>query len=358
MKGFSVVVLILALAACGWAQQQPVLGDAQPLDVRIDRVDWHPKGDALLYSRAEEGGVGIGLYRLGDVEGKVLLHLNEKDTWESLWLAGLPDAVVTVYRSVATGQGQQKEAALYLLNVKSKAATELFSKIVPANESIHLFVDASPSLLHAIVTVHIGKETAHYVLPNNGGKLVAARDIDEAVKAGNSGPNWSLDGTAIYGGTNGSIVWQSGAAAAVDVVPSKTQERVSKEASITFTVATDKLSSDIASYMSFKLVPPPPPIGASVFEVVPSNGVLRPVRFKGSWATAPAKPKILESKSNPSQLVLGQLRGSSSSLWLMSGKSSGVLVAAHANQALIAPDERAVAYITDGALFVRTIRLK
>jgi hypothetical protein len=360
MKALSIAVLAAALGSFAIGQQLPVLGDARPIDVRVDRVDWHPHGDALLYSRAEEGGVGVGVYRLGDVEGKVLVHLGEKDVWESYWLPGLTDALVVVYRNVSTGQGQQKEAAVYLLNGKAKTGTQVFSKIVPSTDQISLDVDISPSLLHAIFTVRIGKDLAHYVLPNNGGKLVASRDIDEAIKAGNFGPSWSQDGTAIYGGIpgNGGVFEVSDAKVATRVaLDEKVQAVAAREFAVSLTLAGGKLTSD-NGVISFKMIPPAPPVGASVFEVVPSNGVLRPVRFKGPWVEAPGKPPAFQSKSNPSQLAFGQMHGSSTSLWLMTGKTDGLLVAAHANQASIAPLGRAIAYVTDGALFVREINPK
>jgi hypothetical protein len=245
------------------------------------------------------------------------------------------------------------------LNGKAKSGTEVFSKIVPVGDKIDIDVDTSPSLLHAIFRVKSGKETNHYVLPSNGGKLVASRDIDEAVKAGNYGPSWSQDGTAIYGGTgqeSRAFTLQGGKVISDDA--NKVQTIVAKEISISFTAVEGKALLDGVNGLSFKLVPPAPPVGASVFEVVPSNGVLRPVRFKGPWSSAPEKPRALESKSNPSQLAFGQIRGSSTSLWLMVGKTVGTMVAAHANQATIAPQDRAVAYITDGALFVREIKPK
>jgi hypothetical protein len=365
MKALSVLTVAASLAGSALGQEQPVLGDAQAIDVRVDRIDWHPHGDALLYSRAENGGVGIGVYRIGDVEGKVLLHLGEKDTWESQWLEGYPDALVIVYRSVQTGQGQQKEAAVYLLNGKAKTETEVFSKVVPNNEKIDLDVDSSPSLLHAIFRVKTAKETNHYVLPINGGKLIAAREIDEAVKAGHYGPSWSQDGTAIYGGIPGAgsvFTLRNGDHVTLGVPPDQAQVAVAAEKAVvrelTLKLAADKAISVGGTALEFKLVPPAPPVGASVFEVVPANGVLRPVRFKGAWQGAPTKPAKFESKTSTSQLVFGQVRGNSNSLWLMTGKTAGVMVAAHATRATIAPGDGAVAYVTDGALFVREIKPK
>ncbi|HWA82293.1 MAG TPA: hypothetical protein VG820_02590, partial [Fimbriimonadaceae bacterium] len=61
--------------------------------------------------------------------------------------------------------------------------------------------------------------------------------------------------------------------------------------------------------------------------------------------------------SHPCKLDFGPSRGDSKSLWLTNGKEGvgGVLVAANADSAEIGPEEKAIEYLLDGALFVRRL---
>lgn len=64
------------------------------------------------------------------------------------------------------------------------------------------------------------------------------------------------------------------------------------------------------------------------------------------------------AQSQIESLQFGRSQGQANSLWLTRGEEKpdqGVLVAASASLAWLAPQHRAIAYLTDGALFVREI---
>ncbi|HVT13109.1 MAG TPA: hypothetical protein VHE55_12665 [Fimbriimonadaceae bacterium] len=360
------LVIFLGLAGClhAFGQQLPKLSPATPVDIRVKSVQWHPHGSSLLYSRDEEGGTGIGLYNLGDAEGKVVLHLGPSDKWSAEWFEGAATALVTVYRQVMTAQGPKKEAAIYLLNGKQETSYQVFSRFYNVSDEVSLDCELSPLLVHAIVTVRQGKQTYHMVLPISGGRMIASSDIDQATEQGFAGPAWSKDGTAIY---------DKGAVQTLETVPendnfitttvdSQKAGEVSgtinlvldKSAKIDLTTADDLTTNIVHLLLKFR--PSAPPAGTPVYEVVPANGVLRPVRSPGPWQGHAPHASTMKEVSHPCRLDFGRSSGNSKSLWLMRGEGTnavGVMVAANADSAEIGPEEKAVEYILDGALFVR-----
>lgn len=396
MKAFA--VLSLALFGLAHGQVLPKLQPALAVDIRVQTVEWHPHGDALLYSRVQDDGIGIGLYELGDAEGKVVLHLAKDDHWTCEWFGGTDCALLTVNRKVQTGQGPGKEAAVYLLDAKRKTAYEVFARTVLGNEEISIDSDLSPGLTHAIITVSEGKRTYHVVLPINGGLLVASPDIDQAVAQGFSGPTWSANGTAIFGKGDGSnrITFTLGGQKGQGTL---TTDDKSNGIVLELTAKAEVQQSleSALSNLVFRIAPPAPPAGSPALEVVPANGVLRQVRSPGPWVDKPVEEGTMESVDSRSEIRFKRMLGSAHSLWLVLGKPSpaqivgdgngnvvverglsrvvgdgsggvtagqrpprddaiGILVAAHADSAYIAPQERAIAYIEDGALFVRLIQ--
>lgn len=361
MKAFAAVSL--ALVACPvFAQKQPKLEPAQPVDIRADSVQWHPKGNALIYRRQEENGFGIGIYRIGDPEGRVVVHLKTGDTWDAEWFEGSTNALIVVHRKVQTPQGAANEGDVYLVDSKLKTAYEVFSRQVMAPDDISVDVDLSPYLNHAIFTIQEGKKSYHAVLPINGGKLLTSPDIDQAVAQGYSGPSWSKDGTAIFGNAGGAQQF-FGSLGGKSVGGKQSADQ--KAGTVTFEISDAKISGmvldDLKGQLTsffLKLAPMAPPIGTPVLEVVPSNGVLRQVRSPGPWVETTAPESTVTPRSHPVHLDFGRSRGEANSLWLIAGDKdnpTAVLVAAQAQEAILAPQDKAIAYVTDGALFVRRI---
>jgi hypothetical protein len=107
------------------------------------------------------------------------------------------------------------------------------------------------------------------------------------------------------------------------------------------------------------LARPAPEVGTPVLELMPANAALRQVRFKGAWEGIERKVAPLRTESSGSELPYRLSKGTSTSLWLTQDvkvPERGVLVAAHAQRSWLSPWNRAVAYLTDGALFVRELR--
>ena len=362
MKGLGLAFATLCVlpAACEGQSQTalPKLSDATAVDIRVSSVRWQPFGDALLYARDEDSGTGIGLYRASDSEGKVVLHLGKDDSWRSEWFSGCPFALVFVTRKVQAGWGSAKEGDVYLLDANQKTSYKVFSRIVHPKDELSIDAKLSPSLLHAVFTVHEGSSLYYAVLPNNGGRLVLSPDIDEAVKEGFAGPGWSVDGTATYAksGSNGQDRGQT------DVDPAETrtlQQYVARTTDETVRLLLDARMA-LAEWAATT-----PPAGTPVLEVVPSNGTLRQVRSPGPWKWRKEGQADLFSTKQALWLTYGRSRSLADSIWLSDSPvpadpvrnpdAEGVMVAAHADSATIAPDDQAVAYVVDGALFVRQI---
>ncbi len=359
------IVFALALPAVTRGQALPVLDPPVPVDVRVESLMWHPKGEALLYCRAEGKGKGLGVYRVGADEGKVLVHLQEGDRWEAQWFEGAPCAIVITYRDHPVGKDKQIEATVHLLDARNNTARKVYGRTFAPGQRVDLNVDPSPGMIHAIFRVTDGKEQFHLVLPLSANTLLASPDLDRAVKEGFGGPFWSVDGTANYskGGSAGRLASKLGQFSAANSA---------RDAYVELTAQTLILQKSggaklevlgdlpiIGNYFTVKLAAPAPPAGTDVLEVVPSNGVLRPVRFRGEWESRDPEGLLpLATRQSVSTLQLGVSQGQANSLWLIregDKADQGVLIAAHGSRAWVAPLNAAVAYVTDGALFVRAM---
>lgn len=98
--------------------------------------------------------------------------------------------------------------------------------------------------------------------------------------------------------------------------------------------------------------------GSTVMEVMPQNGVLRAVRYRGPWVETPKRGLAIETITQPFLVDFGRSKGQGVSLWLTAlgtKAESGTLITPNARQAWTAPNYKAVAYVTDGALFIRRI---
>lgn len=351
----AIAMLLASAAAMGaLAQKLPTLNPAQAIDVRVKDVQWQPHGDALLYSKEEENGSGIGVFALGQVEGKVLLHLGKEDRWEAQWFEGSANVIVIVYKKHESPNGELTEVSVHLLEAKALREKKLFSRTFDAKDGVEVNVDTSPGLVHAIFRLTSKNEIRHLVLPTSGSTLIFSPDLDRANKEGYSGPVWSSDGTAIY--QKGGGVFEKTYTAS--------DNAVRLEMKLNEFVATEKrgefLLGDLALVgIKFKLMNPPPPVGTPVLELIPFNAALRQVRFRGAWESRDPEVVPLDNRTQINPLQFGTSRGEANSLWLTLAEEKpgrGVLIAPHASRAWISPWDRAVAYLTDGALFVRTIK--
>lgn len=351
--GFRAPMLFLAAAGCiASAQQLPTLGKATAVDVRVKSIQWHPHGDGLLYFRELDRGNEVGAFLPGQKEGKVLLHLDARDNYEAQWFEASQTAIGIVYHPV--DESKETEISIYLLDAKAGSAKRIYLRRFPADQKVNVDVDPSPTLQHAVFRFHDQHGSTHMVLPLGAADLVGSPDLDEAERQRYSGPIWSVDGTATYsnggsgvGPTRFELTTEGGKLTGNAVLALQSKQEAFS------------IDQSLSLVLRFKLSPPP--VGTTVMELMPSNAVLRPVRFKGEWTSNAPETPFLNDVTQTSPLQLGNSKDASQSLWLTRDQkrpTQGVLVAADASRSWISPENKLVAYITNGALFVREIGKK
>lgn len=342
----------MSLAGGAALAQLPHLDAVVAVDVGVRTVAWNSTGSALLYTKDDSEGIGLGVYAAGQREGKVLLHVAPGDRYETQWFDGAPVVAAIVYRRLESEGGDRMAAEVHLLDAKTLREKLVFRRFYEAKVPVEIDVDPSPSLVHAIFRLRENQTQHHLVLPLSGNPLVSAPDLDRAVAEGYSGPVWSVDGTATY--AKGLAPIQN-TGLLFDPATGQAQLKVS--------VVLDKkapILGDLPLLGKFFVArKPAPPVGAPVLEVMPANGALRPVRFRGEWESESPDDRPLALQDMPAALQFGISRGEARSLWLTAGEdrpNAGVMIAPHADRSWLAPRNRAVAYLADGALFVRAIR--
>lgn len=361
--------LICLLAIAGGvtqAQQLPRVGPPTGVDVNVANITWHPQGMGLLYTKPEANGTGIGVYALGQPEGEVVVHLGKNDRYEAQWFDHKTLATIIVYRNVDSEGEKYVQASVYLADAVKCQSQLLWSQAYSEKSGgVDLDVDVSPRLRHAIYRVKNGANRFHMVLPIGGTRLIPSADLDKAQREGLSGPSWSVDGTAVFAprvegasslslGSAKITVTDSGDNVKIAGSPIKvtggSTEFSTALSEITFKLADSNLALWIAK-------PPPPPVGATVLELMPANASLRQVRFKGPWQYRELAQNDVRTLSRPTNVQFGTAAFTANSLWLVRGKQpvDGLLLAAHSERSWIAPDATAVAFLTDGALFVREL---
>lgn len=363
MRRFLVPSLLLA-AGMAIAQPAPKLGTPQGVDFGVLGIDWHPKGNAMLYTQKDGDGFAVGSYMLGQARGTSLIHYAKSDRPEFHWFPGKPNALVVLYRPSKEGTKLEVD----LIDLEHQTSKKIFERSYAPKVNAYLDVETSPSLLHAILKLTTDKGDQHFVLKTGTFEVISSVDLDRASANGISGPNWSLDGTAIFADASSvtdkrqAMIEQKLAAdnAIVQVLDARVKSVAAQETEFVIDLKAAKLNLINTEAMSFRLkfVPPMPPTGSTVLELMPQNATLRSVRFKGPWQDKPQPPVGLIPMPQNNLLSLGRSKGQANSLWLTvpSDKGqSGQLVAAQATSGWISPTGLAVAYTTDGALFIRTI---
>jgi len=358
---------ILGLACALWvlpgltqqaAPELPKLDAALAIDVRIKSVEWHPHAKALFYTRDEDTGTGLGFYVPGDKEGKVLIHLPKDDTYQMAWFPGRTAALIWTTHPVS------KESNLfrfYVVDPETKQTLSVYEEEGTVKSKLNFDVDISPLLRHAIVTRSDVSGQKHLVLPDGSNKLVSALDLDNAAKGGYSGPTWSVDGTAIYGNGGGGNPLQGLLNGGEIKLSTNGGQEGTALQGFSLVLSGESLNSSNGASFVIRFSPPVPAVGATVMELMPTNAFLRSVKFKGPWAEKEEVATMVAPENRLSRLDFGVSRGYASSWWLKlpdMKAEQGVLVAADAAEAYLSPENRAVAYVTNGALFVRTFTKK
>ena len=350
-------------ARSGQGQSEPIqLGDATPVDVHVLDVSWHENGKAFIYGRQEENGKGIGVYALGKHEGKTLIHLAKGETYYPYWL-GVSNSALIVIRGTAPEDPKSNQIRMFVLDADTQVAKQVFQEVYDPKVFPQVTVDPSPILKHAIITLRSSEGARHMIICNGNGELIKAPDLDRAEKEGMTGPSWSLDGTGIYANIPyKSFVSTNEVPIAISGVSGATA-RLSSDVSFEIVTSNVKIVEgqpiNTKLSLSFRAVPPTPPTGSQVLELMPSNAVLRPVRFRGPFVPVYAGGIPLVPRSQSIVLQYEKSSAQDNSVWIKRGTQKGTpatLLAVHASQTWLSPKQSAVAYVIDGALFVRTIK--
>lgn len=359
MKSFVITIasaLLLASTTCT-GQAPAVLGDPIGLDVRVNWVDWHANGGSLMYTRDDHPGwMSLCVYSAGDKQGFKVLQLLEGDVWRAQWFPVEKRAIAWVGRNGKGLKANQTEWSVYLIDAQRHKAEKIFTKLFAPNAGVALDVDISPLLSHAIVTVieafEDGRNVNHYTIPVGSSTMAPSTDLDQAAAAGAVGPIWTIAGTATYYAPLAEVHPESNIFLGNNLtleINQTTQIRLRESVASTL----------VPSYFRLKIKLPAPATGSNVYEVMTTLPRLRPIRFPGEYSELPATPHGLFARSAPEQMEFGVLRGFSQSLWLTGTEDevplSGVLVAPKSELSWIAPDGKSIAYLVDGALFVRSI---
>lgn len=377
------LLALLSVAVIATAQAKlPTLGSPSPVDFHVTSLDWHPTGDAMVYTRKEGTGKGVGIYMPGQDQGRVLIHLDKGDRVETHWLPGAKQALAIVYRKEVEANVPQTRIQVHLLNAEMQDGRMIFNRPLPDSQNPHMTVDTSPKLLHAIFRLNTGEAkkpmvSKHFVMKTGTQELTPSPDLDAAAEKGWSGPSWSIDGTAVYaaGSAPNSRLVTPGEVITVDGGQLIGTTNVSGASGATASTAVIELAirdvealtlsrtkSESLSGLTFRITSAraaAPPTGATVMELMPQSAILRQVKFRGSWVDAPFATSPIASQDHPIIVEFGRSKGQSKTIWLTSankGAETGVLVSSNASQAWISPKSDIVAYLTDGALFIRTIK--
>ena len=365
--------------------QSPIsLSVAKPIDIHVVEAEWQPKGQALIYKREEDSGFSLGIYGVGHREGKAVIPIQKEDTWETAWLADSNSALLVVRGPGKKVTSKSTQIRIYLVDGKTQSARQFFDQTYEEKSAPTIEVDASPGLKHAIVTFRTPPDpktksastSTHMVLTAGGGSFVASPDLDKAEKDGLSGPNWSLDGTAIYSNLpqsrfsilSGNDYLVTGEKAGVITVTDDSQQTtqdirfvVSLADSVNRSSGEQIAESSLSLNFfggSFKIGPPMPKTGSSVLELMTANPILRPVRFRGPWVNTPLPRSKVVNQNQSIVLHYDQSNAQDNSVWLTAGPEKGspaTLVAVHVSATWLSEQKNSIAYLIDGALFFRSI---
>ena len=366
MSKFVLTSLLVAFSAFSFGQEDIKLGNAKAVDIHVIDVQWQPTGRAMIYRRQEENGFGLGVYSVGNYEGKVVIPISKSDTWDTNWLAGSNSAIITVRSQNSEAKTKSARIKIYLVDADRNKATVMFDQTFEEKLIPSVDVDTSPSLKHAIVTMRNSQGSAHKVLCLGGGSLVDSPDLDRAEKEGMSGPSWSLDGTAIYSNAKGGVFRATSDKFNGDVSVQADDSVSSSKVKEAFIINISTVTTDVnganpavsLSGLKFKFMAPTPPTGSSVMELMTGSPILRPVRFRGPWISKREMGPKLVPQSQSLILKFDQSNAQDNSVWLTRGTVKGVpatLVAVHVSDTWLPDSKNGIAYVIDGALFFRSI---
>ncbi|HVT13689.1 MAG TPA: hypothetical protein VHE55_15600 [Fimbriimonadaceae bacterium] len=323
-----------------WAGRTYSLGPSKMIATSVEDAVWAPDGADIAYIGRSETGTRVGLFDLKRDKGAVVASLGPNEKLEqTVWLNAGHKLLLVVRQPV---EGREKPTDLLTVKVADAIdlrTESLWSKEFAGAENATLEINPSPSLCHALVTVRAQNSQTYLVVTESAKSLVVSTDIAEAVKEGRQMEGWSIYGTAMFGDA------------------AQTSENTGREETLRIEYAL--LRAEQASVAQQRSVTP----DEYALEVVPTNGVLRQVRFPGYFQPIPSNVEWLQPYFQQSTLTLGQSSAAIRSFWLVLQKevkapSQGILVSAQADGGWMSPSGKDVAFTCHHTLFTRPIESK
>lgn len=335
--------------AIAWVVQAQTLQPARFVVPKASEVTWNPDEKYLGHLfRNSAGHVDqIGIYDVVNDRGKVLLSpAADQDTEQIEWLAGRPVELVSTVEPVSGRDKPTIVRAVWALDGSDMTAKKLWAREYGKDEETSLSIDASPSLTHALVTLNSKMGTSYFVVTLGAGGMVFSPDATQATKKGHSFVGWSVDGTAMFG--NAAANPNQFSQLLLQALNERAQVRLDGQDNLTFKInfvlsARPKSNAEI---------------GSPIYELMPSNGALRQIRFRGDWPDDPPVVRKNNLVPHDEKLTFKQSTGGAKSLWLapnIKNPQEGELVAAQAEEGWLAPHGGTVAFTVNGVLFVRRV---
>jgi hypothetical protein len=365
MRCFTSIVVASA-CVCAMAQsglqvagRQVEMGAPKALAVGVNEVFWHPGGLALVYYASDADGNFIGVYSQNADRTKAVMRFEEGTSVHfEEWLPKQPVYLIATSRPVPGIE--MKRWSLTTIDARSLSAREVWSNDYENGAEVGIEVNASPSLDHAIVTVTDPEGRHPIVLLDGAVSTVYSRDVAAAWSQGSSFAGWSVDGTAYFSALGAPPVDQT--LVATDRALSQLQGTFVIK--LTVDTGGGNGQSGIPMLSLFlRRTPVAPDAGTPVLELMPRNGVLRPVLSRGPYVGPEVLPHVVYPKPEESVVTSLARKDGSGALWLVrltgdEGQpygNDGLLIAAEAGKSWMCTDGNWVAYETFGALFIRRI---
>ena len=243
---------------------------------------------------------------------------------------------------------------LVLVDADTGKASTLFAGTYAENHAPEVLIEPSPSLRHAIITFAENGKRHHRILSTDSNRLVDAVDLDKAEKLGAQGPNWMATGTAAYTNPSDSAHPPTTSSSLV----ASGSNAISTTSTATFTAIPPKaipVLSDVPIVGTLFISRPGIAPGTMVYELNPSQANLFESHYQ-PWSEVYSGIKRLRQKNSHIVARLDQSVAEADSTWLKEDSGLPAYVAANASKVWISPRSKGVAYLIDGALFVRTIQ--
>lgn len=323
--------------------------------VGVDDVFWKKDGTALAYYATDSDGAYLGVYDVVDAKAKEMLRFPEgTNVHFEQWLPSRPIYLMVLSYPV----GDQKRFVVTSLDARNLRAVEIWSQQYAKDAEVGFDVNTSPSLDHALITV-TDLDGRHPIVVTDGAmNTVYSRDVAKAWREGMSFAGWSADGTAYFqGGTE-----QPAQTIAIDSDTALVSKALST-IELQFKVEGNFLAELPIVGMFWRVRPVAPVAGIPVYELMPRNGVLRPILSRGPFIDAEVLPHVVWPKDEEAVVRSNERLDGTGSIWLvrLTGDENapygneGVLVSGERGKSWMCEDGNWIAYETAGALFVRRI---